>query len=82
MTMEPGDPHDVYVHWAVHTPPARFADFERLIWSWVDATAAGITGGAETIDITPSQFTSGGYLLKGTSTALAMFYARGRVAEP
>ena len=82
MTMEPGDPHNVHVHWAGHIPAALLPDFERRIWSWVDVTAAGITGGEETIDITRSRVHLGGYLVKGTSPALAAFYARGRAAEP
>jgi hypothetical protein len=82
MTIEPGDPHNVHVHWAVHIPATRFADFERRIWSWVEATAGGIIGGAETINITRSRAHLGGYLVKGTTAALAEFYARGREAEP
>lgn len=82
MTIEPGDPHNVHVHWAVHIPPGRLADFERRIWSWVEATTGGIVGGEETIHIARSRAHLGGYLVKGTSAALAEFYARGREAEP
>ena len=82
MTIEPGDPHNVHVHWAVHIPPGRLADFERRIWAWVEATTGGITGGGETIHIAQSRAHLGGYLVKGTSAPLAEFYARGREAEP
>jgi hypothetical protein len=82
MTMEPGDPHNVHVHWAVHIPPQRLADFERRLWGWVEATAGLITGGAETIHLARSNAHLGGYLVKGASPATAEFYARGRAATP
>lgn len=82
MTMAPGEPHNVHVHWAVHIPPTRLVDFERRIWAWVEATAGGITGGPETIHITRSKAHLGGYLVKGAPPSIAELYARGRPAEP
>lgn len=83
MTMEPGDPHNVHVHWEVHVPAARFWDFKTSIWQWVEATAGGIIGGAETIHITAlGSGSSTGYQVKGASPALVEIYGRGQKAEP
>lgn len=82
MTMEPGDPHNVHVHWAVHIPADRLHDFENRLWEWVTATTGGIIGGGETIDVTASDNGSmGGYLIKGASPAVVAMYGRGRAAE-
>lgn len=80
--MEAGDPHNVHVHWAVHVPADRFHDFENSLWAWVEETAGGIIGGAETIDIRPVHRTLNGYLVKGTSAASATLYGRGQEAKP
>lgn len=82
MTMEPGDPHNVHVHWSVHVPAARFWDFKTSVWHWVEATTGGIIGGAETIHITPLGSQPNGYQIKGASPALLEVYGRGQKAEP
>lgn len=82
LTMEPGDPHNVHVHWAVHIPADRLYDFEGRLWEWVAATTGGITDDG-VIDITASHDGSmGGYLVKGASPAIVKMYGRGRAAEP
>jgi hypothetical protein len=81
-TMEPGDPHNVHVHWAVHVPADRHHDFANNIWAWVEEMTGGITGGSETINITPIWKTLNGYLVKGTTTTLAELYGRGQAAIP
>ncbi len=82
MTMEPGDPHNVHVHWGLHVPAERTHDFEQRLWEWVETTTGGITGGAETIDVRHSDGSLGGYLVKGAPAAVVEFYGRGRDAEP
>ncbi len=82
MTMDPGDPHNVHVHWGLHVPAQRVHDFEQRLWEWVDATTGGITGGAETIDVRQSDGSLSGYLVKGASAAAVEFYGHGREAEP
>lgn len=82
MTMEPGDPHNVHVHWGLHVPPQRMHDFEQRLWEWVEVTTGGITGGAETIDIRHSDGSLSGYLVKGASAAVVEFYGHGREAQP
>ncbi|MDB5395276.1 MAG: hypothetical protein JWM91_2782 [Rhodospirillales bacterium] len=71
LTMEPGDPHNVHVHWAVHVPPARMFDFGNQVWNWVRLTAGEITGGAETIKITdiPDLKALRGYFVKESKVA-------------
>jgi hypothetical protein len=81
-TMEPGDPHNVHVHWSVHVPAARLWDFETSIWHWVDVTTGGIIGGAETIHITPLGDQPSGYQIKGASPALVEIYGRGQKPSP
>lgn len=81
LTIEPGDPHNVHVHWAVHIPPARLHDFENNVWRWVEATTGGITGGDETIHITRIKEQLNGYLVKGTSAGLAELYGYGQEAS-
>ena len=80
--MDPGDAHNVHVHWAVHIPADRFHDFENSLWAWVEATSGGIIGGAETIDVRPVHRTLNGYLVKGTTPALATLYGPGQEAKP
>lgn len=81
LTMALGDPHNVHVHWAVHLPANRVHDFENMVWSWVERTTGGITGGQETIMIKPITGTIS-YSVKGTTPALILFYGRGQKAEP
>lgn len=81
-TMEPGDPHNVHVHWHVHIPANRLFDFEQQVWKWVEAVAGGIVGGAETIMVRPILTHTNGYLLKGTTKTWAKIYARGQEAKP
>jgi hypothetical protein len=80
LTMEPGDPHNVHVHWTLHLPPSRVHDFENAIWGWVEATTGGIIGGGEAIKVTSFRPTR--YLLKGTHPFIARRYARGQETEP
>ena len=82
LTMEPGDPHNVHVHWELHLPASRAYDFEMAVWNWVERVTGGITGGAEAIKITQLPVTPTGYLVKGTTPAFARLYGRGRPAEP
>lgn len=82
LTMDPGDPHNVHVHWDLHMPANRAFDFENELWSWVERTTGGITGGAETILVQELTGSYAGYLAKGTSPTWAKLYARGREAVP
>lgn len=82
MTMEPGDPHNVHVHWGLHIPAERVHDFEQRIWEWVEATTGGIIGGGNTIVVSPSDGSLDGYLVKGAPPAVVQFYGRGRKAKP
>lgn len=75
-TMEEGDPHNVHVHWAVHVPANRLADFERRIWDWVGKTTGGIHGGVSAIDVRPFKGTS--YIIKGANQGVLDIYGRGR----
>lgn len=76
MTMEPGDPHNLHVHWCLHIPPERVHDFSQRIWDWVKATMGGINGGAETIDIRPNS-DKHGYLIKAAPQEIVKIYGRG-----
>lgn len=80
-SLEPGDAHNVHVHWQVHIPAQRLADFKDQIWRWVEMTTGGITGGAETIHIAPLDRPTG-YLLKGALPAWLGLYGRGQKHEP
>lgn len=62
-TMEPGDDHNVHVHWSVHIPPARAFDFEQQLFRWVEARTGGILDPARVIDIRPITTSMGGYLI-------------------
>lgn len=42
MTMEPGDPHNVHVHWAIYLPPGTRLQFEAKLEKWVARCCQGI----------------------------------------
>lgn len=37
LTIGPGLPHNVHVHWSLHIPAERLEDFRQRIWEWLDA---------------------------------------------
>lgn len=78
LTMKPGDPHNVHVHWHVHVKPERFHEFEGIVWEWLWATAGPCTANA--IKITGPQ--SSGYLNKGARERDVEIYGRGHKARP
>jgi hypothetical protein len=78
LTMNPGDPHNVHVHWHVHVRPARFHEFEGSVWEWLKQTAGDYEANA--IMITGPK--SVGYLNKGAREKDAKLYAKGHEAEP
>lgn len=82
LTMAPGDPHNVHVHWQMHLPPSREHDFRQLVWTWLEAVAGPVIGGGEAIHIGLLPEKPNGYLLKGTRETYATLYARGQKAEP
>lgn len=80
MTMNPGDPHNVHAHWALHLPASRAYDFENHLWEWVAEMTGGITGGAETIMVKPYVRVS--YFVKAAKPFVAKKYGRGQPSEP
>lgn len=80
-TMEPGDPHNVHVHWLVHLPPARAPDFEQQLFEWVGKRAGGINDEVHAIDVRPITTSMGGYLIKGAKNAVVEIYGRGMEAS-
>lgn len=75
-TMEPGDPHNLHVHWCLHIPPGRVHDFSQRIWDWLETVTGGVLGGAETIDIR-SDRNNHGYLISGAPESIVQIYGRG-----
>lgn len=35
-TLEPGDPHNMHVHWVLHLPPDRAHEFKMKLFEWLD----------------------------------------------
>ncbi|WP_245436892.1 MULTISPECIES: hypothetical protein [Rhizobium] len=42
LTLQPGDDHNVHVHWIVHLPPGCLKAFEEKLWRWVERCCNGI----------------------------------------
>jgi len=78
--VEPGDPHNLHVHWCLHIPPSRADDFSYRIWEWVETVTGGITGGGETIDIRTDR-NNHGYLIKAAPEGIVEIYGRGVAAS-
>ncbi|WP_232629611.1 hypothetical protein [Methylobacterium sp. Leaf118] len=81
-TIEPGDDHNVHVHWSVHIPAARAFDFQHQLFRWVEVRAGGVLDPARVIDIRPISTGMGGYLIKGARAAVLKIYGRGQEPEP
>lgn len=63
------------VHWLVHIPKARFAEFERRLHAWV-VSVAGDLQSPRAIHVQPAATprSASKYLLKGIDPAYAAFY--------
>jgi hypothetical protein len=81
MTMEPGEPHNVHVHCALHLPASRVRDFTNKVWEWVEELTGGITD-ERAIHLTTIDGALAGYLIKGTTKPWAERYGYGRTAQP
>jgi hypothetical protein len=76
---EPGDPHNIHVHWCLHIPPSRVEDFSYKIWEWVETVTGGITDGTA-IDIRADR-NNHGYLIKAAPEGIVEIYGRGVAAS-
>jgi hypothetical protein len=64
------------VHWVLHLPQDRWADFKRRLPSWFEVVSGGITN-ENAVDLRAAYNPAGlrKYILKGTDPAYAAFCA-------
>lgn len=64
------------VHWLVHVPPERFADFTARLPLWLAKVTGGIHCEDSAIDIKPAHtpLGAGKYMMKGIDPVFADFY--------
>lgn len=83
MTMAPGDPHNVHVHWLLHVPATKRHDFEMALSEWVETVTGGIVEATAVLVTYPGLLdveSVSAYLRKGTAPPWAAMYCA--VAEP
>ena len=80
-SVEPGEEHNVHVHWPVHLPIGRERDFEQCLWCWFEIVTGGFDA-ATGIHINQVDDKIGlrTYILKGAQGMWAKFY--GAYAAP
>ena len=83
LTMNPGDPHNVHVHWLVHIPTERAHDFGHRLYEWLEELGDGWVS-STAIHVRPvfniPALGLRPYALKGTGEAWAEHF--GAKAEP
>lgn len=83
LTMAPGDPHNVHVHWLLHVPATARHDFEMALSEWVETVTGGIVEPTAILVTYPDAAdveNVSAYLRKGTAPPWAAMYCA--VAEP
>lgn len=80
MTMEPGDPHNVHVHWAIHLPPGCLLKFEEKLLKWVARCCNGIVASNAVMITERPAAVLRSYLLDGCDPRWAQMYRA--TAEP
>lgn len=64
------------IHWLVHIPDARLADFRARLPQWLEKVTGGITCEDSAINVKPAYtpLGAGKYMMKGIDPAYAAFY--------